>query len=64
MVPKPAAEDDCATWHRQAVEIAIEPFVLSHDVAGGFEECAEGLGGGGLWNEVRHLLNSATDLAN
>jgi len=42
-----AAEDGCATWHRQAVEVAIEPLVLAHDVARGFQERTEGLGGGG-----------------
>ena len=30
------------------VEIAIEALVLAHDVARGFEERAEGLGGSGL----------------
>jgi hypothetical protein len=27
--------------HRQAVEVAIQPLVLAHDVARGFQECAE-----------------------
>lgn len=34
--------------HRQAVGIAIEHFVLAHDVACGFQERAKQLGGGGL----------------
>src|SRR5258706_218467 len=34
--------------HRQTVEGAVEAFVLAHDVARGFQERAEGLGGGGL----------------
>ncbi len=40
--------------HRQPVEVAIEPFVLPHDVPRGFEESAEGLGGGGWGNSFCH----------
>ncbi len=29
---------------RQAVEVAVQPLVLPHDVAGGLEQTAEGLG--------------------
>jgi len=32
---------------RPTVEVAVQPLVLAHDVAGGFEQRAEGLGGGG-----------------
>ena len=31
---------------RQAVEVAVQPLVLAHDVARGLEEAAERLGGG------------------
>ena len=34
--------------HRQTVEVAIEPLVLAHDVARGFQERSGGLSGGGL----------------
>lgn len=33
---------------RQTAEIAVQALVLAHDVTRGFEEAAEGLGGGGL----------------
>ena len=36
---------------RQPVEIAIEPLVLAHDVARGLEQTAEGLGGGGVFQD-------------
>jgi hypothetical protein len=32
--------------HRQPVEVAVQPFVLPHDVAGGLDQAAEPLGGG------------------
>jgi len=40
--------------HRQPVKAAIEALVLAHDVARGFQEGAERLGGGGLFNSVHH----------
>src|SRR5438128_2542986 len=42
-----AAGDGCATLPRQLIDLAIEALVLGPDVAPGFQECAEGLGGGG-----------------
>ena len=46
--------------HRQAVEVAVEALVLAHDVAGGLEQAAEGLGGGlglvGFLGGSCHLL--------
>ena len=39
--------------HRQPVKVAIQPLVLAHDVARGFQERAEGLGGGGK-NRLHH----------
>ena len=30
--------------HRQAVEVAVQPLVLAHDVAGGLDEAAEATG--------------------
>jgi hypothetical protein len=36
--------DPSEQW--QAIQIAIQPLVLPHDVARGFEQGAEGLGGG------------------
>ncbi len=37
--------------HRQAVEVAVEPLVLAHDVARGLDDAAEALRGGG-WLRV------------
>ena len=46
--------------HGQAVEVAVEALVLAHDVAGGLDEAAEGLGGGlglvGFLGASCHLL--------
>ena len=39
-------EEENPSKHRQAVEVAVEPLVLPHDVAGGLDEAAEPLGGG------------------
>src|SRR5712692_1985566 len=36
------------TKRRQAVEVAVEPLVLAHDVPGGLQECSERLPSGGL----------------
>ncbi len=33
--------------HRQAIEVTVEALVLAHDVARGFEQRSQRLGGGG-----------------
>ena len=45
--------------HGQTVEIAVEPFVLAHDVARGLDEAAELLGGreGDLRFHISNLKN-------
>ena len=42
--------------HRQAVEVAVQPLVLAHDVARGLDQAAELLGGG---QGLRSLLGLA-----
>jgi hypothetical protein len=37
---------DAIAEHRQPVQVAVEPFVLAQDIAGGLDEAAEALGGG------------------
>ena len=42
--------------HRQPVKVAIQPLVFAHDVARGFQECAEGLGGGWMRSLFSHVF--------